>query len=140
MSENSNFYFLIIGSQANFSQDLLNLERETTPLRVLPSCPRNFKRTSVERYFREKGFAIDWCAFRLMTLDNQLSSEDTTAIYKELETTDNDDNEPEQVIINFDKPKKILWPKLDSNPFLHGEGLFVETKVDFHLTGFEPNT
>ena len=43
-----------------------------------------------------------------MTLDNQLSSEDTTAIYKELETTDNDDNEPEQVIFNFDKPKKIL--------------------------------
>ena len=84
----------------------MNLERETTPLRVLPSCPRNFKRTSVERYFREKGFAIDWCAFRLMTLDNQLSSEDTTAIYKELETTDNDDNEPEQVIFNFDKPKK----------------------------------
>ena len=75
-----------------------------------------------------------------MTLDNQLSSEDTTAIYKELETTDNDDNEPEQVIINFDKPKKILWPKLDSNPYLHGEGLFVETKVDFHFTGFEPNT
>ena len=59
-----------------------------------------------------------------MTLDNQLSSEDTTAIYKELETTDNDDNEPEQVIFNFDKPKKILWPKLDSNPYLHGEGLF----------------
>ena len=108
MSENSNFYFLIIGSQANFSQDLLNLERETTPLRVLPSCPRNFKRTSVERYFREKGFAIDWCAFRLMTLDNQLSSEDTTAIYKELETTYNDDNDPEQVIFNFDKPKKNL--------------------------------
>ena len=76
---------MIPGSQANFSQDLLDLERETTPLRVLPSCPRNFKRTSVERYFREKGFAIDWCAFRLMTLDNQLSSEDTTAIYKELE-------------------------------------------------------
>ena len=92
--------FSFTGSQANFSQDLLNLERETTPLRVLPSCPRNFKRTSVERYFREKGFAIDWCAFRLMTLDNQLSSEDTTAIYKELETTDNDNDDPDGQDLN----------------------------------------
>ena len=46
---------LQLGSYANFSKDLLELDRETTPLRVLPSCPRNFKRTSVERYFREKG-------------------------------------------------------------------------------------
>ncbi len=52
--------------------------------RVLPSCPRNFKRTSVERYFREKGFAIDWCAFRLLVLDDNLSSQDTTAIYREV--------------------------------------------------------
>ena len=51
---------------------------------MLPSCPRNFKRTSVERYFREKGFAIDWCAFRLMVLDSEQSSEDTTAIYREI--------------------------------------------------------
>ena len=43
---------LQLGSYANFSKDLLELDRETTPLRVLPSCPRNFKRTSVERYFR----------------------------------------------------------------------------------------
>ena len=31
-----------------------------------------------------KGFAIDWCAFRLLVLDQKTSSEDTTAIYKEL--------------------------------------------------------
>ena len=75
---------LHLGSQQNFSQQLLMLDRETSPLRVLPSCPRNFKRTSVERYFREKGFAIDWCAFRLLELDQDSSSEDTTAIYREL--------------------------------------------------------
>ena len=75
---------LQLGSQANFSKALLDLDRETVPLRNFPSCPRNFKRTSVERYFRDKGFAIDWCAFRLMVLDAKLSSIDTTAIYKEL--------------------------------------------------------
>ena len=73
---------LQLGSHANFSKDLLLLDRETSPLRVRPSCPRNFKRTSVERYFREKGFAIDWCAFRLLILDEEISTEDTTAIYK----------------------------------------------------------
>ena len=43
---------LKLGSNENFSTDLIELDRETTPLRVRPSCPRNFKRTSVERYFR----------------------------------------------------------------------------------------
>jgi alpha-sarcoglycan len=41
-----------LGSRANFSNQLIELDRETSPLRVFPSCPRNFKRTSVERYFR----------------------------------------------------------------------------------------
>ena len=35
-------------------------------------------------YTVNKGFAIDWCAFRLLVLDQKSSSEDTTAIYKEL--------------------------------------------------------
>ena len=35
-------------------------------------------------YTVNKGFAIDWCAFRLLVLDQKTSSEDTTAIYKEL--------------------------------------------------------
>ena len=59
------------GSNSNFSKSLLELERETSTLRSFPSCPRNFKRTSVERHFREKGFALDWCAFRVMTLVGQ---------------------------------------------------------------------
>lgn len=74
---------LQLGSTANFSKDLTALDRETSPLRVIPSCPRNFKRTSVERHFREKGFAIDWCAFRLLILDLELSG-DSTAIYQEV--------------------------------------------------------
>jgi hypothetical protein len=62
---------LQLGSNSNFSEELLELNRETTPLRKFkPRCPRNFKRTSVERHFREKTFALDWCAFRLMELNS----------------------------------------------------------------------
>ncbi len=60
---------LHLGSSANFSSDLLDLDRETSPLRKFePACPRDFKRTSVERHFRAKGFGMDWCEFRLLTL------------------------------------------------------------------------
>ena len=66
---------LQLGSNSNFSEELSSLNRETSPLRSRfkdSTCPRNFKRTSVERYFREKSFALDWCAFRLMELDEGL--------------------------------------------------------------------
>ena len=78
---------LQLGSFSNFSKDLLELDRETTPLRVLPSCPRNFKRTSVEHYFREKGFAVDWCAFRLLVFDTDISG------YQELTSPKTDAND-----------------------------------------------
>ena len=42
-------------------------------------CPRDFKRTSVERHFREKGFGVDWCAFRLLNVDNDVVAEVTVA-------------------------------------------------------------
>ncbi|TRY79421.1 hypothetical protein TCAL_06010 [Tigriopus californicus] len=58
-----------LGSAANFSEDMTFLEQEVTPLRGFPNCPRDFKRTSVERFFREKGFALDWCHFRLLQYD-----------------------------------------------------------------------
>ena len=66
---------LQLGSNSNFSEELLELNRETSPLRTFtPTCPRNFKRTSVERHFREKSFALDWCAFRLMKLNSGQNS------------------------------------------------------------------
>ena len=62
---------LQLGSNSNFSEELYDLNRETTPLRSFtPACPRNFKRTSVERHFRGVNFALDWCAFRLMELES----------------------------------------------------------------------
>ncbi|KAG8234412.1 hypothetical protein J437_LFUL015522 [Ladona fulva] len=61
---------LRVGSANGFSVALLELQEEVRPLwRVGPSCPRDFKRTTVDRLFREEGFALDWCAFRLLEED-----------------------------------------------------------------------
>ena len=53
-----------LGSCSNFSEPLLALDSETQPLRNHQTC--SYKRISVERYFRQAGFAIDWCSFRLI--------------------------------------------------------------------------
>ncbi|XP_046828684.1 epsilon-sarcoglycan isoform X2 [Vespa crabro] len=61
-----------LGSSIPFSQELIELQEEVKPLwKLLPSCPRDFKRTSVERLFREAGFLLDWCSFRLIESDEQ---------------------------------------------------------------------
>lgn len=57
---------LRIGSTAQLSNELIELQEEVKPLWRVPSCPRDFKRTTVERLFRENGFALDWCTFRLL--------------------------------------------------------------------------
>ncbi|XP_069699412.1 alpha-sarcoglycan isoform X3 [Periplaneta americana] len=57
---------LRIGSRAQFSAALQKLQDEVKPLWKLGTCPRDFKRTTVERSFREEGFVLDWCAFRLV--------------------------------------------------------------------------
>lgn len=57
---------LRLGSSADFSHILLDLQEEVRPLsRKMDSC-RGFKRTTVERILRKDGFALDWCAFRLV--------------------------------------------------------------------------
>jgi len=53
-----------LGSRSNFSEPLLALDSETQPLRNHETC--SYKRISVERYFRQAGFAVDWCSFRLL--------------------------------------------------------------------------
>ncbi|CAG9861824.1 unnamed protein product [Phyllotreta striolata] len=55
-----------LGSEFPFSAKLLELQEEVRPLWKIYPCPRDFKRTSVEIYFKEAGFAIDWCSFRLV--------------------------------------------------------------------------
>lgn len=64
------FYFRVVvrlGSTVPFSQELNELQEEVKPLWKMPSCPRDFKRTSVEILFREAEFRLDWCSFRLVS-------------------------------------------------------------------------
>ncbi|XP_030768249.1 epsilon-sarcoglycan isoform X2 [Sitophilus oryzae] len=55
-----------LGSEVSFSSELLQLQEEIRPLYKVQPCPRNYKRTSVERFFRDVGFTLDWCSFRLI--------------------------------------------------------------------------
>ncbi|XP_068625653.1 alpha-sarcoglycan [Battus philenor] len=54
-----------LGSSMPFSSELKRLREEVRPLSRLPSCPREYKRTTVERLFRDAGFTLDWCNFEL---------------------------------------------------------------------------
>ncbi|XP_050691623.1 alpha-sarcoglycan-like isoform X2 [Eriocheir sinensis] len=57
--------YVSYGSSVPFSPALLELEKEVEPLWDHHPCPTYFKKTSYERFFRQQGFAIDWCSFRL---------------------------------------------------------------------------
>lgn len=70
VKEEISFYFRVVvrlGSTVPFSQELNELQEEVKPLWKMPSCPRDFKRTSVEILFREAEFRLDWCSFRLVS-------------------------------------------------------------------------
>ncbi|XP_022827617.1 alpha-sarcoglycan isoform X2 [Spodoptera litura] len=54
-----------LGSSMPFSLELKRLREEVRPLSRLPSCPREYKRTTVERLFRDAGLTLDWCSFEL---------------------------------------------------------------------------
>ncbi|XP_050681946.1 alpha-sarcoglycan isoform X2 [Leptidea sinapis] len=65
-----------LGSSVPFSSELKRLREEVRPLSRLPSCPREFKRTTVERLFRDAGFTLDWCSFELYnTVYNERSTQ-----------------------------------------------------------------
>ncbi|XP_062532345.1 alpha-sarcoglycan isoform X4 [Bombyx mori] len=55
-----------LGSSHPFSSELKRLREEVRPLSKLPSCPRDYKRTTVERLFRDAGLTLDWCRFELL--------------------------------------------------------------------------
>ena len=84
---------VLLASEANFSSPLLDLDRETAVLRGFPSCPRDFKRTSVERHFRAKGFALDWCEFRLLRLS------DRSGLYVEVGNVEEEEEETQIVSV-----------------------------------------
>ncbi|XP_071546308.1 alpha-sarcoglycan isoform X2 [Panulirus ornatus] len=57
--------YVSYGSSVPFSTALLELEKEVEPLWDHHPCPSYFKKASYERFFRQQGFAIDWCSFKL---------------------------------------------------------------------------
>nr|XP_016927257.1 epsilon-sarcoglycan isoform X2 [Drosophila suzukii] len=57
-----------VGSFAQFSPRLKELQEEVRPLYKLPSC--TYKRTSVQKIFENVGFKLDWCAFRMESLES----------------------------------------------------------------------
>jgi hypothetical protein len=85
-----------LASTSNFSLALEELDRETQPLRRLSTC--SFKRVSVERFLRQAGFAVDWCAFRLIRPGPQVLDEE-----EDLEELHLDKKKPEAA---FEFPKR----------------------------------
>lgn len=71
-----------IGSTARLSNELIELQEEVRPLWKLFPCPRDLKRTTVERLFRENGFALDWCAFRLLEDTNSAMPQSSPTNYE----------------------------------------------------------
>ncbi|KAH8269722.1 hypothetical protein KR018_002065 [Drosophila ironensis] len=57
-----------VGSVAQFSPRLMELQEEVRPLYKLPSC--TYKRTSVQKVFESVGFKLDWCAFRMVGVES----------------------------------------------------------------------
>ncbi|XP_065562369.1 alpha-sarcoglycan-like isoform X2 [Artemia franciscana] len=63
--------YLSFGSSSPFSEVLIELQREVGPLWSSRPCPRDFKKTSLEKNFRSRGYILDWCSFRLVTCEDQ---------------------------------------------------------------------
>ncbi|XP_062552931.1 epsilon-sarcoglycan isoform X3 [Armigeres subalbatus] len=61
-----------LGSRADFSSRLLELQEEVKPLYKIASC--NYKRTSVQTTFENSGFKLDWCAFKLHAADDDITA------------------------------------------------------------------
>ncbi|XP_021703910.1 epsilon-sarcoglycan isoform X2 [Aedes aegypti] len=61
-----------LGSRADFSGRLLELQEEVKPLYKIASC--NYKRTSVQTTFESSGFKLDWCAFKLHAADDDITA------------------------------------------------------------------
>ncbi|XP_068151177.1 epsilon-sarcoglycan isoform X1 [Drosophila tropicalis] len=57
-----------VGSFAQFSPRLQELQEEVRPLYKLPTC--TYKRTSVQKIFENVGFKLDWCAFKMVGVES----------------------------------------------------------------------
>lgn len=67
-----------LGSNANFSKRLMELNEEIKPLSKLTTC--TFKKTKVQQIFQNAGFSIDWCAFKIISADDVSNTMTTTNV------------------------------------------------------------
>ncbi|VVD02962.1 unnamed protein product [Leptidea sinapis] len=99
-----------LGSAVPFSSELKRLREEVRPLSRLPSCPREFKRTTVERLFRDAGFTLDWCSFELY---NTVYNERSTQRYEYLTEIPNTNRSNSKVLASHEvwrAPSKHALP------------------------------
>lgn len=64
-----------LGSNAQLSPRLIELNEEIKPLSKLSTC--TFKKTKVQSIFQSAGFQVDWCAFKIITEEPSPSDETT---------------------------------------------------------------
>ena len=65
-----------LASDKDFSPELKKLQLEVSTLWKMRPCPRDMKRTSMERHFRRHNFLMDWCSFRLRTVEHWNGEDD----------------------------------------------------------------
>lgn len=88
-----------LGSTAPFSNEVKDLREEVRPLSRLTNCPREYKRTSVERMFRDAGLTLDWCSFELY---NTIHNERTTELVEYLSKTNKQINKSDNMKGNLE--------------------------------------
>ncbi|CAH1707279.1 unnamed protein product [Chironomus riparius] len=70
-----------LGSNAQLSSRLIELDQEIKPLSKLSTC--TFKRTKVQQIFQSAGFMIDWCAFKIITQDETSTMSEESTVQHE---------------------------------------------------------
>ncbi|CAH1170470.1 unnamed protein product [Phaedon cochleariae] len=131
-----------LGSESAFSDELIKLQNEIKPLWKVPSCPREFKRTSVERHFRDAGFALDWCSFRLVDKNAAMLIHTNEHLLSTIGNHAHDEIEHWQPVSKWELPKRsykdellvsVLVPVL----ILIVLGLVLSFLLCFHHEGIE---
>ncbi|XP_008546086.1 alpha-sarcoglycan isoform X1 [Microplitis demolitor] len=101
---------LKLGSTIPFSHDLNHFEEELRPLKIRSPCPKDFKRSSREIVFRNAGFLLDWCSFKLIS-ENHSQFQESARREPSMNVIGRSSVEiPERVEWQWARPKKSLLP------------------------------
>ena len=122
-----------LGSNKNFSAELYKLQSEVLPLWKLRPCPRDLKRTSMEKYFRGQGVLSDWCSFQLTTTPdtNEINSEENMKSHPGIVDEDTEDSDSSQKVRDDD----IFYFKTSIPERGYGVGILLATIVPGTIGG-----